>query len=48
MSTLARLAAEGNAICDVGALTRALASFVSTIYALYSDNNSDFFVSIRT
>ena len=29
MSTLARLAAEGTAMCDVGALVRALSSFVS-------------------
>jgi len=33
MSTLASLAAEGNIICDVGALVRALVSFVSVIYA---------------
>lgn len=29
MTTLARLAAEGTAMCDVGALVRALSSFVS-------------------
>jgi len=28
MSTLARLAAEGTAMCDVGVLVRALSSFV--------------------
>jgi CCR4-NOT transcription complex subunit 1 len=32
MSTLARLAAEGTAMCDVGALVRALSSFVSRAY----------------
>lgn len=29
MSTLARLAAEGTVMCDVGSLVRALSSFVS-------------------
>jgi CCR4-NOT transcription complex subunit 1 len=33
MSTLACLAAEGNVICDVGALVRTLVSYVSVIYA---------------
>lgn len=33
ISTLARLAAEGNVICDVGALVRAFAAFVSILYA---------------
>lgn len=40
MSALARLAAEGNVICDVGALVRALVSYVSALYAHYSDDLS--------
>ena len=34
MSTLARLAAEGTAMCDVGSLVRALSSFVSNVSAV--------------
>jgi len=33
MSTLARFAAEGNTICDIGALVRALVGCVRTLYA---------------
>jgi len=35
VSSLARLAAEGAALCDVGALVRALSSFVSLSLRLY-------------
>lgn len=38
MSSLARLAAEGTAICDIGALVRALSSYVSAVYAHYFAN----------
>ncbi len=33
ISTLARFAAEGNVICDVGALVRAFVAYVSVLYA---------------
>jgi CCR4-NOT transcription complex subunit 1 len=38
MSTLARLAAEGTTMCDVGALVRALSSFVSDPLVVYCLN----------
>lgn len=38
MSTLARLAAEGTAVCDVGALVRAMSSFVSDPLVVYCLN----------
>lgn len=48
ISSLARLAAEGTTLCDVGALVRALGSFVSSNFRSMASVVVDTFCSMST
>ena len=48
ISSLARLAAEGTTLCDVGALVRALGSFVSSNFSTVASIVVDTFCSMST
>ena len=48
ISSLARLAAEGTTLCDVGALVRALGSFVSSNFRSMTSVVVDMFCSMST